>query len=186
MKRLSLGVVLATLAVYAWGMLYWGFNPLPYAAWQRTNDDVAAGQALLEHFPRSGTYFIPGMYNDDETLTRLYESGPVAFVHMISRDGRPRVDPAIFVKGLALDFVVVSLVALLLWQAGLPTYRARLTVVVLAGAAAAVLIDVGATVWWYIDWEWKLAQALYDWSAFVVAGLVLAGFVRPERAGAGV
>ncbi len=54
MKRLSLGVVLATLAVYAWGMLYWGFNPLPYAAWQRTNDDVAAGQALLEQFPRSG------------------------------------------------------------------------------------------------------------------------------------
>ncbi len=108
---------MATLAVYAWGMLYWGLNPLPYTAWQRTADDAAAGQALRDHFPRSGTYYLPGLYNDSETLTRLHESGPVAFIHITAREGRPEMDPGIFVKGFVLNLVVVGVIALLLQMA---------------------------------------------------------------------
>jgi len=45
--------------MYVWGFLYWGgANPFPYQAWKQTPDDVAAGQALLEHFSESGTYYV--------------------------------------------------------------------------------------------------------------------------------
>ena len=31
MKRLVSGVLLATIAAFFWGFLYWGANPLPYS-----------------------------------------------------------------------------------------------------------------------------------------------------------
>lgn len=44
MGRHVLGVTVATIAMYAWGMVYWGFSPIPYTAWkQTTNGDRAAG-----------------------------------------------------------------------------------------------------------------------------------------------
>ena len=80
MRSTAIGVLLATLAMFAWGMLYWGANPAPYTAWQQTRDDAAAGRAILQHFPVSGTYYLPGLYNDAETRSKLHELGPVAFV----------------------------------------------------------------------------------------------------------
>ena len=55
MKNLGIGIVLAAVAIFFWGFLYWGLNPLPSGSWKQTNDDVAAGKALLEHFPESGS-----------------------------------------------------------------------------------------------------------------------------------
>ena len=179
MGRFLLGVALATLALYGWGMLYWGFNPLPYTVWQRTPDDAAAGQALREHFPADGTYYLPGLYNDPATLARLHESGPVAFVHITAALGRPQNDTRVLVAGFLLDLFVVVLLALLLRRASLHHHGARVVLVLLAGSAAVVLIDAGDAVWWYLPWPWKMQQAVYDWSAFAVAGLVLAAFVRP-------
>ena len=51
MKTRAIAVLLATLAMYVWGFLYWGVNPLPYTTWMQTTDDVAAGKALLDLSP---------------------------------------------------------------------------------------------------------------------------------------
>ena len=180
MARTILGITLATLALYVWGMLYWGFNPLPYTSWGRVADDEAAGRALLEHFPASGTYYVPGLYNDDDTIARLHEQGPVAFVHVTAREGRPRNEPTVLVKGFVLDAAVVTLIAILLRLAApaAPRYGQRLPLALVAGLAGVVLIDLGDTVWWYLALDWKLYQAAYDLSAWAVAGSVLAAFVR--------
>jgi len=182
MKRSLLGVLLGTLALYVWGMLYWGINPLPYTAWHRSTNDAEAGQALLKHFPESGTYYLPGMYNDPATLAKLYESGPIAFIHVTSREGRPRNERTILVKGFLLDLVVVALPAWLLKLAApaARTYGSRIRVAAVAGLTAAVLVDFGDMVWWYLPWDWKLHQAVYTFSAWVVPALVLAKFIRPE------
>ena len=178
MQRLGLGIVLATLAGYLWGMLYWGFNPLPYTAWKTSRDDVAAGRALLEFFPESGTYYVPGLHHDDAKIERLYEAGPVGFVHLTSREGRSRTDPRPMWQGFLLIGVTCSLLALLLrlGRAALPSYGSRVAACGLVGALAAISIDIGDSVWWFIPLEWKLHQAVYDFSAFVVPGLVLARF----------
>lgn len=182
MKRFVLGVFLAALAMYIWGLLYWGANPLPYTAWKRVPDEPAARAALLEHFPEDGTYYVPGMHHDNETLAALTEEGPVAFVHMLRREGRPMMDPTILVWGFVLYLAVALVLGLLLRAAApaLPTYGARVKAAALAALAAALMIDLGEAVWWYIPLSWKLHQAVFDFSALLIAGLVLARFVRRE------
>ena len=106
MKQRVIGIVLATIAVYVWGFLYWGISPIPYTAWKQTNGDEAAQKALLEHFPESGTYYLPGRYHDEETMNRLFEAGPVGFVH-INLEGRPAVDPSIMISGFFFTLVAV-------------------------------------------------------------------------------
>ncbi len=113
MKRQIIGVALAAVAVYMWGFLYWGATTIPYAAGQATNDDAAAGQALLEHFPVSGTYYLPGLYNDEETRTKLSDAGPVGFVH-IQREGRPVVDTSTMRNGFLLMLATAFLISVIL------------------------------------------------------------------------
>ena len=60
-----------------------------------------------------------------------------------------------------------------------PTYRERVQLVALVGLAAALVIDIGDVVWWYLPLHWKLYQAFYDFTAFLIPGLVLARFVTP-------
>ena len=183
MKRQIIGVVLATLAVYMWGFLYWGASTIPYSAWQATNDDAAAGKALLEHFPVSGTYYVPGMYVDEATRNKLSEAGPVAFVH-IQREGRPVMDPSIMLNGFLLTLVTAFLISVLLKRAlpALASYTDRVAFVALVGLTAVVMIDFGDAVWWQTPWGWKIYQILYDLVAWVIAGLVLGKFIRPEAA----
>jgi len=182
-KRQIIGVILATVAVYMWGFLYWGASTFPYSAWQATNDDAAAGKALLEHFPVSGTYYVPGMYDDEATRNKLSDAGPVAFVH-IQREGRPVVDTSIMLNGFLLTFVTALLISMILKRAlpALPSYTDRAGFVALVGLTAVVMIDCGDAVWWNTPWGWKIYQIFYDLVAWVIAGLVLAKFVRPESA----
>ncbi|HYL04999.1 MAG TPA: hypothetical protein VE075_03110 [Thermoanaerobaculia bacterium] len=181
MKRLILGIVLATLAMFVWGMLYWGANPLPYTTWKQATDDVAAGKALLAYFPENGTYYVPSMTHDKATLSRLMEQGPVAFVHMLRREGRPLMDPSIMIKGLVLYLAVSWVLAALLRAAApaLPSYGGRVKLAVLAALLAVLMIDVGDAVWWYVSIAWKLQLAIYDFTALVIGGLVLARFTGP-------
>ena len=184
MGRTLSGIILATIAMYAWGMVYWGFSPIPYTAWkQTTNGDRAAGQALLANFPETGTYYVPGLYNPDEVIEELYEAGPVAFVHVTSREGRPRNEPTVLIKGFVLVLVVVTLIAALLRMAALPSYGRRVGLVVVSGLAAVVMIDLGDVVWWYLPWNWMLMQGLYNLSAWIIAGLILSAFIRPPPLG---
>src|SRR5690606_3979537 len=76
MKNQLIGVVLATIAMFFWGFLYWGATTIPYGPLKASNGDEAAQQALLEHFPTTGMYMIPGMHNDTDDLRRMYEAGP--------------------------------------------------------------------------------------------------------------
>ena len=70
MRRTAGGVALATLAMFLWGMAYWGANPLPYRTWKVPADDDAAQRALREQFPDNGTYLVPSLKADPVTLER--------------------------------------------------------------------------------------------------------------------
>src|SRR5688572_22181231 len=106
MRRTALGIVLATLAMFVWGTVYWGANPFPYRTWKAAVNDEAAQRLLREQFPGVGTYFVPSLRTDRETLARRYSSGPVAFVYVTSQ-GRPIHDTSIMTKGLLIDLLSV-------------------------------------------------------------------------------
>lgn len=184
MNRTATGIVIATLVLYAWGFLYWGFGPYREAIWKQASDDVAAGQALREHFPEDGTWYVPGFGHDQQTIEQRFTAGPVAFVHMLSVSGRNLAEPSIIIQGFVLNLVFVALLALLLRQIGhaLPRYVDRVKLVTIAGLAATVLIDFGDAVWWQVDWSWKLYQGFYSFSAWLVVGLILGAIIRPAPA----
>jgi hypothetical protein len=178
MKRTALGIALASLAMYVWGFLFWGLSGLGYKSWKATTHDPAAQRALLDHFPESGTYYVPAMSHDRRELETLFSNGPVAFVHLI-REGRPLADPSIMIQGFVLYLGVATLMAAILRKAGpaLAGSRERFTQLLLVGIFAALLVDVGDAVWWKIPWAWKLTQAGYNIVAVAVGSAVLVRFV---------
>jgi hypothetical protein len=181
MGRVLVGIVLATVIVYFWGFLYWGASSVPYSAWQESADDAAAGQALLDHFPESGVYYIPANGNPPELRSKLYETGPTGFV-ILDVDGRPEFDATIMAEGFALNGVVMALLALLLHSCrrATPLYSDRLRLVSLVAAIAVLLVNAGDIVWWAMPVDWELWQIFYNFSALVLGGAVLAYFVRTE------
>jgi hypothetical protein len=179
MARTIVGIVVASVVLYFWGFVVWGLVPFQQFVWKAAKDDRAAGAALAEQFPERGAYFVPSATHDEQTAEELYGRGPIAMVHMISLTGRPMADASIMVKGFFLNVAGVVLIAWLLRVAALPTYSRRLLLVFVAGLTATVLIDFGDAVWWGTSWIWKLYQGFYSLSAYVVAGSVLAGFIKP-------
>ncbi len=176
-------VVLAGAAMFFWGFLYWGTTSLPYTPWLKSADDMAAGAALKQHFPQSGTYFVPARRDDTKAMTKLAQQGPVAMVHIVP-GGDTMPNPMRMGMGFVLCVAAAACLAMVLRLSarGLPTYASRVMVAALVGLTAAVLVDLGDAIWWYAALEWKLVQAFYDLTTCMAAGLVLAAFVRsPAR-----
>jgi hypothetical protein len=125
------------------------------------------------------------MNENMEITTRLMEKGPVAFVHVIAREGRPMMDPSIMVGGFFLNLVVIVLIAVLLKIAApaLPTYAARAGFVALVGLTVAIFSEGNDAVWWQITWQWKLYQAVYTLGFWLIAGVTLAAFIGPDPGG---
>lgn len=129
--------------------------------------------ALREYFPEDGTYYVPGLYNDDANLNRLMKQGPAAMVHIVARDGRPVLVPSIMVGGFFLCLAVSAMAAGLLGMARVEGYGRRAGFVALVGLTVAVAAHVGDAVWWLISFKWKAAQFAYEVLSFVVLGAVL-------------
>lgn len=180
MKRL-LGILLAAVAVYFWGFAFWGASSLPYSVWEQTPDDKATQQALRDHFPTNGTYFVPGMNHPPEELESLMQAGPAALVHITHRDGRPVMLPSVMTLGFLLWIVVAALLDMLLRWTALPRYADRVKLATFVGLIAVVMMRLGDYVWWMITIEWKLVQSVHDVVAFGIFGLVLARFSAPRR-----
>ena len=183
MKRTILGIVLATIALYFWGFLYWGLSPLPYRSLRRATDPAAAGEALKKFFPENGAYLFPGRFDDEAEAEKVYLAGPVGILQMTSVGGRPAFDPRIMLNGFLVNAIVVCLIAVLLRIAvkALPAYGARVKFAALAGLTCAFLADIGEVAWWDVGLAWNLHKAIYTVSAWVVTALVLAKFVGGGR-----
>lgn len=181
MRKQLIGVLLATVAIFLWGFAYWGLMSAPYAPLKATNGDDAARQALLEHFPSTGMYLIPGAYNTPEDSARMFAEGPIALVNFV-REGHPMEDPALIGRGFVLNLVVVLLLAVLMKRAlpALPSYRERVVFASLVGLTAVMMIDFGDAVWWRYPLAWKTSQALYGLVSFTIAGAVLGKFLQPQ------
>ncbi len=171
MKRTIVGSVVAGLALFIWGFLYWGLNPLPYAAWGQPTDDAALGESLKRFLPESGTYYVPGPHLDDDEAARLHEAGPVAFI-FFTREGADMMDPGVMALGLVHGMAFAFLLALALNKAApvLGSYAQGVGFCLLLGVVAGFFIHFGDAVWWRMAWDWKFHTFLYTVTAFVVTG----------------
>jgi len=181
MKKFLLAPLLAALAMFVLGAVYW-MSPFPYKVLGRVADDRAAADTLAKIFPETGTYLVPGVYLDAKTMTELYQRGPVVLVQFV-KEGHPDMEPAVLVEGYVHYFVVALLLALFLCKIQ-PTFVGYCCVVkatTLIGVIGAVFVCLSNPIWWHQAWGWHLVNALYTVLAFLVGGLVLGIFFKPAK-----
>lgn len=183
MKKFLLAPALAALAMFVFGAIYW-MSPLPRQALSRVADDAAAGVTLAGIFPATGTYFVPGLHLEPAKHEELLKRGPVAEVHIV-REGMPMMDPVVLAKGYLHEFVICLLLALTLEKFA-PLFRCWVARVRFTAAIGLLLAlnDYGQAIWWHHAIGWTTIQALYDFAAFSVAGLVLGKMLTPKAGAA--
>lgn len=177
--RPGLGVIAAAIAMYLFGFVYWGASSFPYAPWLETSDDRVAGQALLEHFPESGVYFVPGRGNAAEERVALHDAGPVAFVY-IDREGRPEFDPGLMVRGFLLNGLIAALMLWLFRLTGMKGHGSRAGLAAVVALTIVAVVHVGDIVWWVLPVGWEISRALYNSVAFVLGAVVLSGVLGAD------
>jgi hypothetical protein len=185
MKKFVLAPVLAALAMFFWGFLYWSAPPLlPYKTLATVADESATALAIGKLFPSSGAYLIPSPLSGEEKMLELAKRGPSVEVH-IRKESVPAMDPTVLLKGYAQMLVIAALLTGLLCR--LEKSFERWTCRVKFCAAIGLLValgDLGQAIWWHHAWGWTLAAAVFDLVMFTIAGLVIAKFVTPKPAAA--
>ena len=168
--KLGVGIVVTALALFVFGFLYWGANPLPYATWSDPPDWATAKAAVREHFPSAGVYRVP----------RPGEAPDGVWAMIYVRHDMPQSlpDPGEMLKGFAHYLLVAGALALVLRRRGELGATVRRAAVL--GVAAVVVVEGTDVAWWGYPLAWKLWGAAYHVLLFVLGALVLAWFL-PER-----
>lgn len=181
MFKLVLGSFLSAMALFVFGAAFWT-SPLPYRFVAKpARGDAGLGQALRDHLPVDGLYLVPGIETDPKDAPAAYRAGPVATIHF-RKGGVEAMSPSVFINGFLQGWAATSLLALLLRLAPQPRYGLRVLVVVTAASASAIYMKLGDGIYWFQPWPWLVLNAAYDVVAFLVAGLVLAAFIKPTPA----
>jgi len=182
MKNHVIGVVVASIAVYLWGFLYWGANPLPYQTWGTSTDSAALGEALEQYLPDSGVYYVPDVTLPEAERERLHEAGPIAFIYYHNH-GAPVMDSTLMGMGFAHGVASVALLALLLnvLRSSWSSVAQGVKISLLVGCSAAVIINLGDAIWWRQAWDWQVHRAIYYVVFYAIAGAVLCK-LAPKRA----
>ena len=167
MRRLCLGALAVTVVSWIWSVGFYVLSPIPYWTVSQTLDDRAAGAALLEHFPASGTYILPGRDSGRSVRSEMRANGPVATVYLV-RDGRPQSSPLKTALG-TLQGIVIGLtlgVAMLMLNRYTTKYWnhvAICTTIALAYSAYPRIADI----------------VFSDFVSFTLMIMVMAWFTRP-------
>lgn len=171
------GCVLASLAVFVFGAIVW-MGP-GVQIFHRVPAEESAAHDLKYMLRDSGVYLLPYDPQDMDATMERQEEGPLAMIHY-RREGVDAGSPWVMVMGYLHFLVSVVLIALLLRLAlpALSDYRSRVGFVALVGLTAAVLANLGDPIWWHQSWAFHLVHALYDFGTWLVAGLVLAAFIK--------
>ena len=109
MKQLVLGSLAVAVVLWVWSTVFYVILPLPYYTMSQTTDDIAAGEALKEFFPETGTYILPGRYNTDEVRSQMRANGPVATVYY-TREGSPEASVVKILIGTFNSIVIGLLI----------------------------------------------------------------------------
>lgn len=175
MKKIIIGSLLAALALFFWGFIYYGISGIPY---QFLGQSEEIGPLLKESFPADGTYLFPDPAA--ENAEELHKRGPIAMVH-IKRDGNPN-PMSMMGTGFLHGWVYCILLALLLKQICKSSgYGARVGFVALVATTGAFAARIGDAVWWQQSMSWQLSNLIYTIIGGAIIGSILAKFIPAQK-----
>lgn len=182
MAKTLLGGVLAGVALYLVGFIFWG-TPLSLLAFNRLDQPRSAAlqQALAETLSKSGTgtYLVPTTGTAAGDL--LYARGPIATVHY-NLAGFPVVDSAALGTGFLLAIITGLIIALALGVIGtrVTDFFSRARVAILFALAGALYTDIGQPIFNHYGFGYWVYLFLSDFIGLSVAGLIIARWFLPR------
>lgn len=181
MVRLFAGSVVVALVSWVWSVLFYVVSPVPYYTVSATRDDVAAGAALLEHFPESGTYILPGRTSSAEVRAAMRENGPVATVY-IKREGAPMASPAKIIVGTLHGVVIGLLIGLgMRWLTRRGwNFTDKLAIAAIFGTAYTTYPRVADIIWSDFPQGYQWMMIASDGLSWILMAAVMAWFTQPR------
>ena len=182
MKQWALGSLLGAIVMFVWGFIYWGTGAVDPFSHASGEGEAAVATALASSLPGAGVYFVPDMANGtvDEWVER-HKAGPIAMVSFQSAGADPQ-SPTTMLAGFVHMLVTVGVLGAALLLAGLSGFADRFRLAAVIGVAATVFANLGDPIWFHAPWGFHLTVAIYDIVAWLVAGAVLAYFIKPRAA----
>jgi len=179
MKKLWIGATLAAVALFVWGFIFWALLPTPWLVLRGAPDEVALASSVAQALPGPGVYVLPHPHGSDEAeAARRAVEGPI--LQIILSAGRDPMSPAMFLGGFLHMWISALLMGWLLMRFAPAGYRGALLCAAGMAGAAAVWGNLGKPIWYAQPWGFHLLNAVYDFTGWVLAGAVLARFVRRE------
>jgi hypothetical protein len=181
MLRLFLGALAVTVVSWIWSVGFYVLSPIPYWTMSKTLDDRAAGNALLEHFPESGTYILPGRDSGKEVRSEMRANGPVATVYIV-REGRPQSSPLKTALG-TLQGIVIGLtlgVAMLMLNRYTTKYWNHVAICTTVGLAYSAYPRIADIVFSDFPQGYQWMMIFSDFVSFTLMIMVMAWFTRPS------
>jgi hypothetical protein len=181
MLKTGLGVLLAAIAVFLWGFFYYGSKVIDHFSHMTPAQEATLVEALKANLPSDGVYTVPDSKNgtEEEMMARA-ASGPIAFMNF-RNTGVPAMGVTL-AMGFVHILVMAAILAAFLHVANVASFSGRMTLVALFGAAAAIYAQLGTPIWWSFPWSHAASAAFYDFMSYVIAGAILAYFIRPKAA----
>jgi len=183
MTRLVFGSLAVALLLWVWSTLFYVISPIPYYTMSETADDLAAGEALLEHFPETGTYILPGRYNGNDVRSEMRNNGPVATIY-ITREGSPDASLTKILIGTFNSICIGLLLglSLLLLNRHTTDYWSQVAIGSMFGIAYTAYPRFADIIWSDFPYGYQLMMIFSDGVSWVLAVMVMALFTRPKTA----
>lgn len=178
MRRLFLGSLVAGLAMWLVGFIFWGplLGWIPFSTIPDGN--AAAIQTVLKaNIGATGVYVVP---SPATTIgTQLHAQGPVAIVHF-TNSGFPAFDSMALVWGLLLAIVCALVMGFALRAVATNlSFADRVKLVALVAVAIAGYTDLGQPVFNHAPWGYFIYMFVSDLATWLAAGVVLSRWFLP-------
>jgi len=189
MKKILVPGILGAVVVYIWGMVSWMALPWHNATMKDLPNGDAIGAALTVSNTPSGVYVYPdmeGQTNGEMASGETAATKPKPYIFMTYVAEGYAADWKPYVGGFVLNLITAMLVGYLLTKASntLTQYSHRVMFVTLMGVFAALVSHGAAWNWMLMPANYTLVMVADTIIAWLVAGLVMARFIKPATAAA--
>jgi hypothetical protein len=182
MARLFLGSFWVAVLLWAWSTLFYVISPIPYYTMSQTVDDIATGEALLKHLPKTGTYILPGRQSGDDIRKSMRANGPVATIYF-TREGSPDASVTKILIGTFNSLVIGLLigVSMMLLNKHTVDYWSHVAIGSSFGIAYTAYPRFADIIWSDFPYGYQLMMIFSDGFSWILAVMVMAWFTRPKR-----
>ncbi len=183
MLKPALGTILAAVAMFFWGFLYWGSGLIDPFSHMSAEGEIAIGDTLKANLPADGVYFVPEpKHGTPEEWQSRMSVGPVAMINFRNGGTAPMAQTMAFGFLHMLGTAILLALVLQVILPVTPSYVDRVKIAALIGILGAFEAHIGQPIWWHWPWSYALIAAGYTFGSYVIAGLVLSYFVTPPKA----